>query len=473
MIPLETFDFFRKEYYYFPAMAGSGTGNMTEGNPLVLILKFTLPLLMGNLFQQAYNVADAVIVGQVLGAKALAGVGASSSVQFLILGFCIGLCGGFSIPVAQSFGAKDRSSLRKYIFHSFLIVGILSLVITLLCVFICDNILMLLRTPDDIYNEAYIYLMVIFIGIPFTLLYNITAGILRAVGDSRDPFMFLAVSTVLNIGLDLVFILVLKLGVAGAGIATVASQALSGFLCLIFIIKKDRFLLPRKEEMAVRGRYIKTLFGMGLPMGMQYSITAVGSMVMQSANNSLGSIYVSAFTAGTKIKQFTICPVDALATAVSTYAGQNYGSGNVQRIRKGYRISILISMIYAAIAGVLLILFGRSLSSFFVGSASDAILDSAARYLRAIGLFLWALGILNVSRLTVQGLGFSSLTILSGVSEMAARILMSILAVPVFGYSAICFTDQSAWLAACFYIVPLCFICINKVDRQLKVQAGI
>ena len=467
MIPLETFDFFRKEYYYFPAMAGSGTGNMTEGNPLVLILKFTLPLLMGNLFQQAYNVADAVIVGQVLGAKALAGVGASSSVQFLILGFCIGLCGGFSIPVAQSFGAKDRSSLRKYIFHSFLIVGILSLVITLLCVFICDNILMLLRTPDDIYNEAYIYLMVIFIGIPFTLLYNITAGILRAVGDSRDPFMFLAVSTVLNIGLDLVFILVLKLGVAGAG------MALSGFLCLIFIIKKDRFLLPRKEDMAVRGRYIKTLFGMGLPMGMQYSITAVGSMVMQSANNSLGSIYVSAFTAGTKIKQFTICPFDALATAVSTYAGQNYGSGNVQRIRKGYRISILISMIYAAIAGVLLILFGRSLSSFFVGSASDAILDSAARYLRAIGLFLWALGILNVSRLTVQGLGFSSLTILSGVSEMAARILMSILAVPVFGYSAICFTDQSAWLAACFYIVPLCFICINKVDRQLKVQAGI
>lgn len=453
-------------------MKKTTTKNMTEGNPLLLIMQFAFPLLLGNLFQQTYNIVDAAIVGQILGPIALAGVGASSSVQFLILGFCIGICAGFSVPVAQRFGAGDRRSLRKYVFHSAVLVIFLSVTLTLICCYACKGILNILHTPDDIYAEAYIYLLVIFIGIPFTLLYNITAGILRAVGDSRTPFIFLAMSTAFNIGLDLFCIIVLKWGVMGAALATVASQAISGILCLIFILKKMRFILPEKEDCVFKPSYAINLISMGLPMGMQYSITAIGSMFMQSANNSLGSVYVSGFTAAMKIKQFTMCPFDALATAVSTFAGQNYGAGNVKRIRDGVKIGVLVGILYGILAGLVNIFFGRTLSMLFISADSAAVLDAAAAYLRAIGFFYWALGILNVTRMTVQGLGFSGLTIFSGFTEMVARILMSVFAVPAFGYAAICFTDQSAWVSACFYIVPTCIYCINKIDRILNGDKG-
>ncbi|MCR5024672.1 MAG: MATE family efflux transporter [Lachnospiraceae bacterium] len=443
---------------------------MTEGNPLLLIMQFAFPLLLGNLFQQTYNVVDAAIVGRILGANALAGVGASSSVQFLILGFCIGICAGFSVPVAQRFGAGDTRSLRRFIFHSVILIVFLSVILTLICCLLCKGILNILHTPGDIYSDAYAYLFVIFLGIPFTLLYNITAGVLRAVGDSRTPFIFLALSTAFNIGLDLFCIIVLKWGVAGAALATVASQAISGILCLIFILKKMTFILPEKDDCVLKLSYILNLLSMGLPMGMQYSITAIGSMFMQSANNSLGSVYVSGFTAAMKIKQFTMCPFDALATAVSTFAGQNYGAGNVKRIRDGVKIGVIVGIIYGILAGIVNIFFGRTLSLLFISADSAAILDAAARYLRALGFFYWALGILNVCRMSVQGLGFSALTIFSGFTEMVARILMSVFAVPAFGYAAICFTDQSAWLSACFYIVPTCIYCINKIDHILNDQ---
>ncbi len=441
---------------------------MTEGSPLKLILKFAFPLLLGNLFQQTYNIVDAAIVGRALGAKALAGVGASSSVQFLILGFCIGLCAGFAVPVAQRYGAKDMDSLRKYVFHSGVLVIAFALVLTVSCALLCHGILEILRTPQDIYDDAYIYLLVIFFGIPFTLLYNTAAGFLRSVGDSRTPFIFLAVSTVANIGLDLFCIMVLKLGVMGAALATVASQATSGILCLIFIIRKMGFILPKRQDMVPRHKYFLSLLGMGIPMGMQYSITAIGSMVMQSANNSLGSVYVSGFTAGMKIKQFTMCPIDALATAVSTFCGQNYGAGNVPRIRKGVYIGMAAAIVYGIFSGLILIFLGRPMSLLFISGDMADVLDASAAYLAALGLFYWALGLLGVSRMVTQGLGYSFLTIFSGMIEMAARIVMSVWAVPRWGYRAICFTDQSAWLSACFYIIPVCFICINKIDRMVK-----
>ena len=452
-------------------MSNSSAHSMTEGNPLKLILKFALPLLLGNIFQQTYNVVDAAIVGQTLGDKALAGVGASSSVQFFILGFCIGLCAGFAVPVAQRFGAGDMGSLRRYVFHSLLLVVFFSVLLTLVCALGCHSILRLLRTPGDIYDNAYIYLFVIFCGIPFTLLYNTAAGFLRSVGDSRTPFIFLAISTVANIGLDIYCITILKLGVFGAAIATVASQASSGVLCLIYIIIKMRFIIPKKEDLVVKGSYFTTLLGMGLPMGMQYSITAVGSMVMQSANNSLGSIYVSGFTAGMKIKQFAMCPFDAIATAVATFCSQNYGAGNISRIRKGVRIGLITTVSYGILAGALMFFFGRTASLLFVSRDSTAVLDASARYLGALGLFFWSLGILSICRMVVQSLGFSLITIFSGFSEMVARILMSIFAVPVFGYAAICFTDQVAWLSGCVYIVPVYLFCINKIERMLRSEA--
>ena len=316
------------------------TNRMTEGNPLKLILTFALPLLGGNLFQQLYNIADAAIVGKFLGSNALASVGASSSIQFLVLGFCIGICCGFAIPVAQRFGAKDLKEMRSYIFHSYLMTLFFAVFLTAACVICCHGILHLLKTPKNIYGNAYRYLLIIFFGIPFTLLYNLLAGMLRAIGDSRTPFFLLVCSTILNIGLDLLFILVFGWGCAGAAIATISAQGISGILCLLVIIKRFPILNLKKADLVYQGQKMKTLTTMGIPMGLQYSITAIGSMVMQSANNGLGSVYVSGFTAAMRIKQFAMCPFDALATAVSTFVSQNYGAGRFDRIKKGIKQGI-------------------------------------------------------------------------------------------------------------------------------------
>lgn len=443
------------------------TKDMTEGNPLLLILKFTLPLLAGNLLQQGYNVADAAIVGRFLGTNALAGVGASSSVQFLILGFCIGTCTGFCVPVAQRFGAGDYSTMRRFVFNSFIITAVIAVVLTALCAIFCTQIVELLATPDDIFDDAYIYLLVILLGIPFTLLYNLTSSIMRAVGDSRTPFLFLAFACFANIFLDIFCITTLHWGVAGAAIATITSQLMSGVLCLVYMMKKYPVLHMEKEECHVQGDLVKNLIVMGFPMGLQFSITAIGSMVMQAATNNLGSVYVSANTAASRLKNFTMCPFDAIAAAVSTFCGQNYGAKKMDRIRQGLRQGVLAGIIYGIVIGIVMIVFGRQMSMIFVDGSETAVLDASRDMLFYSGFFYWILGILIIVRLCVQGLGYSGRAVLSGVVEMIARTVVSILCVPVWGFLAICFTDQAAWVTAVCYIVPMCIYCLKKVEKIL------
>lgn len=444
------------------------TNRMTEGKPLKLILTFALPLLGGNLFQQLYNIADAAIVGKFLGSNALASVGASSSIQFLVLGFCIGTSCGFAIPVAQRFGAKDLKEMRSFIFHSYLMTSFIAIFLTTTCALLCHQILHILRTPENIYKNAYLYLLILFLGIPFNLLYNLLAGILRAIGDSKTPFLLLVASTILNIGLDLLFILVLHFGCAGAAIATITAQGISGILCLIVIIKRFPIIKLKRSDCVYQNRKIVTLAAMGIPMGLQYSITAIGSMVMQSANNGLGSVYVSGFTAAMRIKQFAMSPFDALATAVSTFVSQNYGAVRFDRIKQGIRQGITIGVSYGLAIGIVLILFGRTLSMLFIPLSDVEVLDAAGKYLRCLGFFYWSLGILNVCRMCVQGLGFSGRTILSGTMEMIARIIVSVFFVPIFGFNAICFADQSAWLSGTFYIIPVCIYSIKKLQQNTK-----
>ncbi|MEE1114523.1 MAG: MATE family efflux transporter [Eubacterium sp.] len=441
--------------------------NMTEGNPLKLILTFSLPLLAGNLVQQTYNMVDAAIVGRMLGASALGAVGVSTSVQFMVLGFCIGICTGFAVPVAQAFGAGDQKHMRRIIWHGAVLAVLIGALLTLFCALFTGQILHLLKTPADIFEDAYRYLLVIFLGIPCTLLYNFLAGILRAVGDSRTPFFFLAFSAALNIILDLLCILVFRWDCAGAAIATVTAQGISGILCLLLIYRKFRNLIPVKNERRISWRMLGYIFGVGAPMGLQFSITAIGSMMMQTANNGLGSTYVSAFTAAAKLKQFTMGPFDAIATACATFAGQNYGAGKPERIKQGIRMGVAAGVLYGLAAGIILAFFGRKISLLFVAGSESAILDAAARYLKMLGIFFWLLGILNVLRLAVQGLGYSGRAIFSGVSEMIARALMSLFAVPVFGYAAICVTDQTAWIAAVAYIIPTYLYVMKKVREKI------
>lgn len=444
------------------------TKSMTEGKPLKLILQFAFPLLIGNLLQQTYNIIDTAIVGKTLGPDALAGVGASSSVQFLVLGFCIGIATGFGVPIAQRFGARDEKALRSYVFHAGMLTAILAVAVTVACALLCPRILRLLATPEDIFNLAYQYLLVIFLGIPFTLLYNLLSSILRSVGDSRTPFMFLAFSTCLNVFLDLFCIMVLKWGVAGAAIATITSQAISGILCLLYIRKKIPLLCLGRQDMAINGKAVKLLLIMGLPMGLQFSITAIGSMVMQSANNGLGTAYVTGFTASTRIKQFMMCPFDAIATAASVFCGQNLGARKPERIRKGILEGCTIGVIYGLAAGIIMILFGRRMSTIFISRSSTQILDHSAKYLAYMGYFFWLLGILNTCRLCTQGLGYSGRAIFSGVAEMLARTIVSLCFVGAYGYTAICLADETAWIAACLYIVPTCIFCVKKVTQPYR-----
>lgn len=439
------------------------SNSMTQGNPLKVMLQFAFPLLIGNLLQQTYNIIDAAIVGQSLGAQALASVGASTSVQFLVLGFCMGSCTGFGIPVAKYFGAGDLKHMKNIIFNGAVLTAVIAVIITVLCTLLCPWILQVLSVQSDIYANAYSYLMIIFLGLPFTLLYNYLSSILRAVGDSRTPFLFLAFSAVLNIFLDLFFILVADWGCAGAAFATIAAQAISGILCLIVIIRRMEVLWLSKENRVVRGDSITELLQMGLPTGLQFSITAIGSMVMQSANNGLGGDYVSAFTAGAKLKQFTMCPFDAIATSVSVFCSQNYGAGKIGRIHKGLRQGIAVGVGYGLFAGLILIFAGRPLSMIFVSKDASGVLDASAKYLRCMGYFYWSLGILNVTRMVTQGLGHSGRAFFSGVMEMIARTIVSLGFVETFGYTAICFADQTAWIAACCYIAPTCLYCLKKI----------
>lgn len=444
------------------------TKSMTKGEPLKLIFEFALPLLLGNLLQQTYNMIDAAIVGRVLGSGALAAVGASSSVQFLVMGFCIGICAGFGVPLASAFGAGDSRKMKRVIKSACLLTAVFAIIITTACGVLCSSILHLLQTPDDIFRSAYLYLFIIFMGLPFNLLYNLLASLLRAVGDSRTPFMFLAVSAASNIVLDILFIPVFGLGCGGAAAATITAQGLSGLMCLVYAVRKYPELLPDRQT-PVTGQDVKNLLLMGIPMGLQYSITAIGSMVMQSANNGLGSVYISGFTAGMRIKQLIMCPFDAVATAVSVFCSQNSGAGEYKRINSGLAKGLAVSVSYGVIAGAVLIFFGRQLSGIFIKQDEAAVLDAAAKYLRCLGFFYPVIGFLNVCRMTVQGLGYSVRAILSGVMEMIARIFVSKVFVPVYGFTAICFADQTAWVAACLYIVPTCFYCIWKqVSRGRK-----
>ena len=440
---------------------------MTAGPALPLIFNFTLPLLFGNLLQQTYSLVDAAIVGKFLGINALASVGASTSVVFLILGFCNGCCGGFGIPVAQKFGARDYSTMRSYISVSLQLAVVMSVVIAIFTSIYCADILKMMRTPENIFEGAYAYLLVTFIGVPCTFLYNLLSSIIRALGDSKTPFWFLLFSTILNIILDLFCILVLKWGVLGAAIATVFSQGISALLCYVYMYRHFQILKGEAKEHKFQLHLARTLLNIGVPMGLQFSITAIGSIMLQSANNALGTACVAAFTSAMRIKMFFICPFESLGIAMATYCGQNYGAGKPKRIWQGIKASGVMMLIYALLTFVVLMVGARTLALLFVDTTELEILKNTELFLHVSAYFFPFLGLLCILRYTIQGAGYTNLAMLSGVSEMIARTLVSIYAVPVYGYIAVCFGDPTAWLAADLFLIPA-FIYVYRKLKELR-----
>ena len=427
----------------------SATKELTVGNPLPLIIKFALPLLLGNMLQQTYSMVDAAIVGRTLGINALAAVGASTSVVFLILGFCNGCCGGFAIPIAQKFGARDYSVMRSYIHNAFKLAWIMSLLLAVITSLLCGFILHTMRTPDIIYDGAYAYLLATFIGIPATFFYNLLSCVIRALGDSKTPFWFLLLASVLNIGLDLLFILTFQWGVTGAAVATVLSQAVSAILCYMYMQRKYDILQSTPAERCLNARAIRTLLGVGVPMGLQFSITAIGSIMLQSSNNALGTTCVAAFTAAMRIKMFFLTPLESLGIAMATYAGQNYGAGLPVRVWQGVKSATIIMMVYAILMNLLLWTQAEQFALLFVDAHEVEILQKTALFIHVSVSFYPMLGMLCILRYTIQGVGYTSLAMLSGVS----------------GYTAVCFGDSMAWVCAVLFLAPAFHYVYRRMTR--------
>ncbi len=449
------------------AMAQETMRDMTEGSPFKLILGFAIPMFLGFLFQQFYSMVDTIIVGKYLGVTALAAVGSTGSINFMINGFCIGVCSGFAIPVAQKFGARDYSGLRKFVANAAWLSIVVSIVLTAVVSVLCMDILVWMKTPEDILQQAYSYILIIFLGIPTTFLYNMTSGIIRSLGDSKTPVYFLLLASVLNIVLDLFTIIVLKMGPAGAAYATVISQGVSGILCLIFMRSRYPILKMTKEERRVDKSKMAVLCGMGFPMGFQYSVTAIGNVILQSAVNSLGSMAVAAVTAGSRVTMFFCTPFDALGGTMATWAGQNVGAGKLDRVKSGVRYANIIGFVYSVIAFVILFFFGRSISLLFVDAAETEILDQAWLYLVGNALFYIPLVLVNVVRFSIQGMGYSKFAILAGVCEMFGRSFVGFFLVPIFGYPVVCIGSPVAWICADLFLVPAFYSCLKKLQILL------
>ncbi len=442
------------------------TKDLTKGSPMKLILGFGVPLLFGLLFQQFYNMVDTIIVGKMLGVDALAAVGSTGSVNFMILGFCIGLCNGFAIPIAQKFGAKDDHGLRKFVAGCAWVSVIFALVITVAVGFLCKDILVWMRTPDNIMADAYSYIFVIFMGIPATILYNMVSGIIRSLGDSIMPLVFLIISSLANIVLDVIFIL--QFGVLGAALATVIAQGASGIISLVYLVKKYDILRMTKEEKRFDIDCIRTLCGMGVPMGLQYSITAIGSVILQSAVNTLGSDAVAAVTAASKICMFLCCPFDAMGSTMATYGGQNIGAGFLNRIHEGVKACSKLGVVYSLICLGVVLVFGKELSLLFVSADETAIIGRIHYFMVVNVVFYIPLAFVNIVRFMIQGLGYSNFAILAGVCEMAARGIMGFVFVPLFGFAAAGFASPAAWICADCFLIPAYFHVMKKLRKQLE-----
>ena len=443
----------------------SGTTDLTVGKPLFQILRFALPLVLGTLFQQLYSFADTVIVGRCLGTDALGAVGTTYSLNFLILGFVQGACVGFGIPVAETFGAKDKGGLRKYLFNGALLCVVLSVVFTLFTTLMAGPLLQLIHTPEELYADAVLYIRIIFLGIPATVLYNYASSVLRAMGDSQHPFYFLLAASVLNIGLDYLLIVSMGMGVDGAAIATVLSQLLSGGLCAFWFFTRT----AKQEELTFRGQssllsagHCKRLAYIGFPMGFEYSVSAIGAVIMQDAINLLGSTAVAAQTAGEKIRQMFTLPMESVGMAMATYVGQNHGAHRTDRIQQGIKDGCTIQLTYCVAAWVVIFFVKPYAVGLVLGDADPAVTAGAIQYLAIMSLLFCFHGLLMIFRNTLQGLGYSVQAIISGVGELIGRSLGSLLAVKTgLGYVGICLSNPFAWGLAMLY-------CMFMVRRMLK-----
>ena len=443
--------------------------NMTQGRPLSIILRFTLPLMIGNVFQQLYNMADTIIVGRFVGAGALAAVGSTGTIMFLLIGFSQGITAGFSVLTAQRFGARDCSGVKRSVANGILLAAVATVLLTGVSLVFMRPLLRLMNTPQDIFGDAYTYISLISAGIVVNVFYNLFSSYLRAVGNSKVPLFFLVFSACLNVVLDLVLIINFRLGVAGAAIATNISQGISAVLCLLYIYKKAPALAPERAHWRLNAQDSRHQLMMGIPMAFQFAITASGTMIMQSAINLFGSTAVASFTAATKLQNLVTQGMIAMGQTMASYGGQNYGYGDLGRIRSGVSVAVRLCVAYSLAAGVLVCLFLRpALGLFFSGDVDmNAMMPWAQTYIYMCAVFYIPLSMIFIFRNIMQGCGFSLLPMLGGVVELFARLLMAVIAMALVSYPLACFCDPAAWVGAAVFTAVSWRYVRGRIEKRL------
>ena len=431
--------------------------DMTVGSPARVILNFTLPIFIGNIFQQLYNMAAAVIVGKFVGPNALAAVGSCGTLMFLIIGFLQGLTAGFTVITAQHFGAGNMKAMRQSVASAYILSAVVSVIMTVLSMSMMKQMLGWMNTPPEIYSEAYGYIMVICAGIVAQVLYNLLASILRALGNSKVPLYFLILAAFLNVVLDLVFIIVFHMGAAGAAYATVISPGVSGAACLIYIFKKVPDLHLKKEDWRLHRDLSLWQIKIGLPMALQYSITAIGTIMVQAALNTLGALSVASFAAASKIEQVVSQAYVALGTTMATYCAQNMGAGRWDRLKKGFSSATVIGSIYAVLAGGAIFLGGKYLVVLFVSEQVGQIMGLADIYLKCAGAMFIPLAVVNIYRNGIQGMGYALLPMMAGVAELIGRGAVALISSRQGSYLGTCMASPAAWILAGALLLAMYF----------------
>ncbi|MGN0641697.1 MAG: MATE family efflux transporter [Huintestinicola sp.] len=435
---------------------------LTSGNPAKIILTFTVPIIIGSLFQQLYSMIDTVIVGRTIGVGAIAALGSTSYISNLIIGFMTGLTNGFAIVIAKHFGAGDKVKMRRAVAGTVLLGFFVSAVFTVLSLVFLKPFLRILNTPEDIFDTAYSYIRIILLFMTAAMLYNMAAGVLRAVGDSITPLIFLILSSFVNVGLDLLFIVKFRMGVEGAACATVISQASSFILCFILILKKFPYLLPGKEEMRVTLGELWELLSMGLSLALMFSIVEIGSLILQRAINNFGTETIAAHTAARKISGILMLPYSALGSACATYCSQNLGARKPERIGAGIKSSILMGWVWSLIAVLVGYAFSTPIVKFIAGTDSGYIVETASRYMRVNTPFYFVLAVLIVMRSSLQGLGRKTVPVASSVIEMIGKAVVAFLAAPAVGYFGVMISEPAVWIFMTVLLV-LGYVC----DKEL------
>ena len=442
--------------------------DMTTGKPGKIILNFTLPIFLGNIFQQFYNMEDTVIVGRFVGANALAAVGSTGTIIFLIIGFVLGMTAGFTVLTAQKFGAGDMKAMRQTVGGAAVLSIIVSVVLTAVSMLFMKPLLRFMQTPSDIFADAYSYIMIICAGIFAQMLYNLLASILRALVNSKIPLYFLILSALLNIVLDLLFIIVFHLGTAGAAYATVIAQGVSGLLCLVYIVKKVPVLHLKREDWKPKGHLLRMQLGVGFPMALQYSITAIGTMMVQTSLNLLGSMAVASFTAASKIEMLTTQLFTAMGTTMATYCAQNIGAGKVKRIREGFKSAMLISSVYSVVIAVVIMTVGKYLTYLFLSGDVTEIMGSVDIYLKCTGGFFIPLAAVNIFRNGIQGMGYGLLPMMAGVVELASRGIVAVIAARERSFVGVCLASPAAWVFAGIFLVAMYYYIMDHDMKKLQ-----